>query len=157
MPEALQTHREIRVPTLHGQFTEGQDILRIARIAKFNGNAFTREDVATVTLKVFDRSASTVAEGQGSEASGPELPIHTEDVGTGSISDSLILDGAWDADDIGYNFRHTLPGDRFDAKGGGKYLFQYTVDTGPAGSPKTSGVGKIFLEAVLTCRPVAGS
>lgn len=108
------------IRTIH--INEGEPLEFTERIQHRDGTDVVLADVASITLKVFDDS-----KGRGHTA------VFTfENISPlTTVFDTLQLDGLWDRDTEGYNFKHAFryfdSEDAFSA-GGRVYRMEYRID-----------------------------
>lgn len=103
---------------------EGVRLTTMARLANAQRIALYRTHVSSVLLNVFDLTSAAKS-----------TAVHSEQLDVDQVMmTGAILDAGWNADAIGYGFRHEADGFAFLFEGGRAYRLEYvfqTYDYGP--------------------------
>jgi hypothetical protein len=107
------------IRTLYVNESEPFSVTERVRLA--DGTDILAANVNLITLQIFDESMG---------ADVPPLDIN-DDLANVTIFDTLQLDGLWDRDTQGYNFRHDLEAldtELFFTRGGRAYRLEYRLE-----------------------------
>lgn len=116
---------------IYGAVFAGASAVTMARVAYADETLITQSDIASITYSIEESAPCGVAPPTSVEGhTGVSVPVAS------AVSDTLLTDAAWDADGLGYNFRHEVDVTTSPAFStpGNRYTVRYVL-TPTAGQP----------------------